>query len=296
MLVKPDSVLTHASDFTPEGVIAALTLFHRRYNFTQTIPDLLNSRNMDKVMDTDTIPFYSQAKRLYRVHRKWVKRYVDHWYPTDNDLLKDDSVIRFWNHVNTYGRHLDPCVCGLSSELFFDDNGVWPGFETTRTCKDLLDSVDFFVDKNPVTRRRQWCSSTDPYTKVKALYRMNKAICDSNPDCKGILWNINDMKPNMGLGELRSKSQLVNFLASAMFHVTAGHRLLSDNVSFFSDPEYSGTRMVDLDNNGELPRIVDVGTYVFGTFVLLFELQFTFDCISNTSMNLQSLQERPSGH
>jgi hypothetical protein len=71
----------------------------------------------------------------------------------------------------------------------------------------------------------------------------------------------------MNMGVLRSKSQFIDFIASFIWHVTAGHKLLGDNVPFFSDPEYSGTRMVDLNNKGELPRIVDVGTYVFGTSV-----------------------------
>ena len=75
------------------------------------------------------------------------------------------------------------------------------------------------------------------------------------------------MKPNMNMGQLQSKAQFVDFVASFIWHVTAGHALLSDNLSFFSDPEYSGTRMVDVDHKGELPRIVDVGTYVFGTSV-----------------------------
>jgi hypothetical protein len=177
MLVKADSVLTHASDFTSEGVIGAMTLFFRHYNFNQTIPDLLDSRGLDKVMNTGAIPLYSQSKRLYQVHRTFVERYVNHWYPTDEDLIQDGSVIRFWNHVNTFGRHLDPCVCGMSSEFFFDDNGVWPGFETTRTCDNLLNTVGFEPSKNQVTRRVDWCTSTDPFTKVKALYNMNQVIC-----------------------------------------------------------------------------------------------------------------------
>lgn len=266
MLIRENSVLTHGSSFSTEGVAGTMTTFWKTFNFSQSLPEQFDSRKMDQVMDTDALPLYSQGKRLYKVHRHFVNRFVDTFYPTDEDLLDDVSVVRFWHHVNTYGRHLDPCVCGMDPNVFFDDNNVWPGFEKTRTCSDLLDTMGFAPEKNPVTRRRDWCSSTDRYEKTKAVHQMNVEICASNPDCKRLFWDATVSRPDMSMGQLTSKAQLIDFIATFIFHVSASHALNSDNVSFFSDPEYSGVRMVD-DIDGELPRIIDVGTYVFGNSV-----------------------------
>jgi hypothetical protein len=161
------------------------------FNFSQTIPDFFDARNMDIVMDTNELPLFNQAKRLDKVHRRFVERFVNEWYATDADLLKDDEVIRFWHHVNTYGRHIDPCVCGLPSDLFFDDNNVWPGFETTRTCQHLLDTVGFEVNKNEHSRRREWCATTDRYQKAQAVAQMDKAACDADPECNRLWWATN---------------------------------------------------------------------------------------------------------
>ena len=188
MLIREHGVLTHGSPFTTYGAISSLLVFWPHIGFNQTVPEWLEASNMKSVVDTDTIPLYNQGKRLYNVHRRFVEQFINQWYPSDEDLLKDKSVVRFWHHVNTYGRHLDPCVCGLSSEYFFDDNGVWPSFETTRTCKDLLDLAGFDTSKNEVTRRRDWCSSKDPFEKTTALYNMNVKICESNPNCSRLFW------------------------------------------------------------------------------------------------------------
>jgi len=265
MLIREHGVLTHGSPFTTDGAILSLLTFWPHLDFNQTIPEWLEASNMKSVMDTDKIPLYNQGKRLYALHRKFVEKYVNHWYPSDADLLNDRSVIRFWHHVNTYGRHLDPCVCGLPSEYFFDE-GVWPSFETKRTCKQFLDLNGFKSGSNEVTRRRDWCTTKDGYEKTTALYKMNQVICESNPECSRLFWDQNILKPDMGLTELRSKAQFIDFVATAIWHITAGHTINSDNVHSFSDASYSGTRMVP-DINGEPPRILDVGSYVMGTTI-----------------------------
>jgi hypothetical protein len=181
----------HLFQYFIRPFVGTMTTVWSHFNFSQTIPEFFDSRGVDIVMNTDELPLFSQAKRLYVVHRRFVERFVDLWYATDQDLLKDDSVVRFWNHVNTYGRHIDPCVCALPSDLFFDDNDVWPGFETTRTCQDLLDIVGFETNKNEHTRRREWCSNTDRYQKAQAVVKMNLQACDANPTCKKLWWATN---------------------------------------------------------------------------------------------------------
>lgn len=266
MLVRKDSVLTHGSSFSTRGVVNSMMTFWRHFNFSQTSTEKLDATKMEQVMDTDTLPFYSQTRRLFATHRRFVQKMVDLAYPTDQDLVADDSIVRFWHHSNTYGRHLDNCVCDLPANLFFDDDH-WPGFETSRTCMELLDMLDFEAGKHDVTRRRHWCVKTDPYEKAKAMTTLNEQLCSTNPDCERIWWDQNSMRPDMGLKKLESKSQFVDFLATFIFVVTGGHAVNGDNISFFSDADYSGVRMVDFGPDGELPQRIDVGTYVFGTSV-----------------------------
>ena len=41
---------------------------------------------------------------------------------------------------------------------------------------------------------------------------------------------------------LNTQKQLVDFLTSAVWHVTAGHRMISDNIPYLTDPEMLGVR------------------------------------------------------
>lgn len=226
MLVREHSVLTHGSGFTTEGVVGAFMTFFRDFNYSQTFPESLEARRLHEVKEFDpqSLPLYSQGLRLYKVHHKFVEQVINLAYTTDEAMVMDYSVIRFWNHVNTYGRHLDPCVCGLQSDLFFDDNGVWPSFETKRTCKELLDIAGFNPSKNDVSRRRDWCAKVDPFSKVQAIRKLSDKACDANPNCNHLLYDVHYQRLDMSLPALKTREQLVNFLATFIWHVTAGVR------------------------------------------------------------------------
>jgi hypothetical protein len=138
-------------------------------------------------------------------------------------------------------------------------------------------------------------------------------FCHGTHPVPPVQFFICSLKPDMEMGVLRSKSQFVDFLATFIWHVTAGHKLNSDNVSStlkldrasrtiylcgvgfphiqhiafdslslslslththiyhqihaFSDPEYSGVRMPRVGPDGDLPRINEVGSYIFGSAV-----------------------------
>lgn len=224
MLVREHSVLTHGSGFTTEGVVGAFMTFFRDFNFSQSFPESLKARRLDEVRDFDpkSLPYHSQGVKLYDLHHTFVGEMLALAYPTDEALLADGSVVRFWSHVNTYGRHLDPCVCGLPSDLFYDDNGVWPMFETKRTCTDLLDLAGFDMHKNVVSRRRDWCTKTDEFTKVRAVRALSEKACEENRQCNGLLYDVHYQRLDMSLPELKTREQLVNFLATFIWHVTAG--------------------------------------------------------------------------
>ena len=267
MLVRDHSVLTHGSGLTTEGVTQTFNLIYAHLDFSRTIPDFLKSTNLERAVNVSDLPYYSQGVRLYDAHKEFVEKFIAIIYPTDEDMLKDDAVDRFWNHVNTYGRHLDPCVCDMNSERFFDDNGQWPGFEKTRTCQGLMDFSKFRVEKNIITRRREWCNHVETFNRIKFLRAQLDHDCADDKECKKVMFALEIMRPNMGLKPLKTRAQLIDFLITFIWEVSAGHSFNGDNIPYFSDPEYSGVRMREFDNDGELPTIVDIGSYVFGTSI-----------------------------
>ena len=212
------------------------------------------------------MPLFSQGRRLYDVNREFVDSFISTIYESDDALLQDDSAVRFWHHTNTFGRHLDPCVCQMASDLFFDDDGQWPQNEKTRTCEELLNFDDFKPDQNLITRGRHWCAQ-EPFKRIKVLRSLIETTCEAiNKDCR-IAYQLHLMRSDMGLKPLQTRAQLVDFIATFIWEVTAGHQLNGDNVSYFADPEHSGVRMREFDLDGELPITTDVGTYVFGTSI-----------------------------
>ena len=205
----------------------------------------------------EQLPYYSQGVRVYDAHKDFVEKFIAIIYPTDEDMLKDDAVDRFWNHVNAYGRHLDPCVCDMNSEQFFDDNGQWPAFEKTRTCQGLMDFSKFCVEKNIITRRCEWCNQVETFDRIKFLRaQLEHDCCADDKECKEVMFALEIMRPNMGLKPLKTRAQLIDFLTTFMGEVSAGHSFNSDNIFYFSDPD-----------DGKLPTIVDIGSYVFGTSI-----------------------------
>lgn len=263
MLIREHSVLTHGSELQTQPLAESFHVVYTHLNYSETIPDMLDSHDLEGVLDTSKLPMFSQGRRLYDAHRKFVGKYLSLVYATDEEMLKDDSTLRFWHHVNTQGRHTDPCVCGMDTELFFDDRGKWPAFETKHTCEDLLDASTYHPELNMISRRRQWCDEVQPFDRIKALYSVLTKECSEKKDCK-MQYGVYMMKDNMGLKPLKTREQLADFVTSFMWHVSAGHEINGDNIPYFTDPFHSGVRLRGEDENGELPLRVDIGTYVFG--------------------------------
>jgi hypothetical protein len=287
MLVRDHSVLTHGSALSTKALTASFHVVYNQLNYSETIPDMLDSHGLDGIVDTSKLPMFSQGRRLYDTHRKFVGRVVSMLYSSDEEMLKDDDALRFWHHVNTQGRHTDPCVCGMDSDLFFDDHGKWPAFETKHTCEELLDSSSYHPELNIISRRRQWCDEVQPFDRIKALHAVLKKECDEKKDCE-MRYDEYMMKDNMGLKPLKNREQLSDFLATFMWHVSAGHEINGDNIPQFTDPYHSGVRLIDKDENGELPLRVDIGTYVFGLSIGKFSgsriLSFRFRFSTSISL------------
>jgi len=265
MLVRDHSVLTHASGFTSEGVIATFLTLQQGFNYSESLPEYFSKTKLDNVLEEE-LPLHSQGLRLYKVHRKWVSRYLELLYPTDEELLADEAIHRFWSHVDTYGRHLDPCVCSMPSTIDFEDNAQWPGFESFRTCEGLLDRNEFKMGKEFVPRREAWCKQR-ARVRLKSLREWIESDCEQSDTCTRISYSFFQMRDNMAMGQLKNRDQLIDFLATFIWDVTAGHAFNSDNVSYLADPEYSGVRMREYDENGNLPLRTDIGTYIFGTSI-----------------------------
>lgn len=159
------------------------------------------------------------------------------------------------------------CVCGMNSDIFFDDDGTWPQNEETRTCRELLDSASFLPEKNLISRRRRWCTDLKPFDRIKEVRVVTEKACkERNPDCR-LRYPVHFMRESMWMKDLKTRNDLVDFLATYIWEVTAGHQMNGDNLSYFADPEYAGVRMREFDNNGELPITTDLGTYVMGTAI-----------------------------
>ena len=261
------SVLTHGAGVYTGEVNYVFHVIYSAMNFSQTVPEKLASHGLDGILNTTGMPMYDQGRRLYDVHREFVENFIGILYKSDQDMLRDDSLIRFWHHVNTFGRHMDPCVCGMNSDIFFDDIGTWPQNEKTRTCQELLDLSDYMPASNIYTRRRHWCSEQKPFDRIKAVRDLTEKSCkERNPNCR-IRYPVHFMRETMWLKDLKTRDQLVDFVATYIWEVTAGHQINGDNLSYFADPEYAGVRMREFDNNGELPITTDLGTYVMGTTI-----------------------------
>ena len=166
----------------------------------------------------------------------------------------------------SFGRHLDPCVCGLSSDLFFDAK-TWPAFETTHTCTQLLDLVSFQSGVHDVARRREWCAE-EPFTRVKAMRKLLEKDCEQIPTCGHLPYSIYHMRADMGLPQLETRDQLIDYIATVIWWVTAGHSINSDNIPYFPDPDFAGVRMRQYGpGENEMMNRMDLGAYILGNTI-----------------------------
>lgn len=198
-----------------------------------TLADQLAAKKLEGISNlTTTLPYFTQAPKLWEMHHEYVEKFVDLIYGEGNTLFEEDvALIRFWHHVNSLGRHIDPCVCDMGSDLFFKKD-IWPDFESTRTCAGLLDHEGFKTDKtNPKERRELWCKHTLPNERSKALYRWLESDCEDSDWCTQVSFNLEHLRPDMGLPEL-TRENLVNLITRFMYEVSAGHEMMADNVSF----------------------------------------------------------------
>mmetsp|Transcript_17431 Transcript_17431/g.42743 ORF Transcript_17431/g.42743 Transcript_17431/m.42743 type:complete len:241 (-) Transcript_17431:179-901(-) len=154
----------------------------------------------------------------------------------------------------------------MPSTIDFEDNAQWPGFESFRTCEGLLDRNEFKMGKEFVPRREAWCKQR-ARVRLKSLREWIESDCEQSDTCTRISYSFFQMRDNMAMGQLKNRDQLIDFLATFIWDVTAGHAFNSDNVSYLADPEYSGVRMREYDENGNLPLRTDIGTYIFGTSI-----------------------------
>ena len=101
LLARNHSVLHHASGKTHDGYIDLILTAGKDINFNRTVPDYFAETKLHTVMNTRKVPFHDQGLRLWDAHREFVVNFVNLLYPTDQALLQDDDVVRFWHHTNT---------------------------------------------------------------------------------------------------------------------------------------------------------------------------------------------------
>lgn len=230
MLLLEDSILARADGFTNHGRSHSWGTWVKHSNLAATVPDLLAAKKLPPKLSKDLV-YFSQGRALWDMHYDYVDKFVTLVYGDgESEILKDDDLQRFWHHINSGGRRLCPCVCDMDSAMFFTQD-KWPGFETTRTCEGLLNHAGFEMDEsNMVQRRDSWCKKTLPQERSKALYSWLEADCEKADSCTEVYYELEHLRPNMGLPELSRKS-LVNLITRFIYEVTTGHEMAADNVS-----------------------------------------------------------------
>lgn len=232
MLVLEDSILARADGLTNQGRGHAWGHFVKHSDMKSTFPNLLEAKELQGISNlTTALPYFYQGTKLWNIHHDYVEKFVDLVYGDDDKaLLEDDALIRFWHFLNTGGRHLDPCVCNMDSNAFFEKD-KWPAFEDNRTCIGLMDHAGFRrKDTDPVKRREAWCNEMLPSVRSRELYRWLETDCEQSDKCTQVSFDQSHMRPDMGLLELTRES-LVNLITRFIWEVTAGHELAADNVS-----------------------------------------------------------------
>ena len=229
---------------------------------------ILDEKRLDGMADLKkTIPFFKHGVRLYKVHEEFVDGMLELMYPDDTSLQNDKDLQRFWHHVNTYGRNMDPCVCAMPASLFFEP-GVWPDFETreNRRCEYLMEFAGVLDEDTPRVRREKWCSRSD-VERTRTLHRLLESECEASHECPSLSYDFLHMRPDFGLGPEPTREALKNLLSTFIMEVTACHELVADNIPYMVDPEYGGVRLQRRDTHGKYPLKVDIATYIFGTVI-----------------------------
>lgn len=267
MLVLEDSILARADGFTKRGRGHSWGHFVKHSDMVSTFPEQLEAKGLHGIANlTTTLPYFTQGLRLWNIHREYVEGFVKLIYGEDDTLFEqDDALRRFWFHINSNGRHLDPCICNMDAKMFYS-KGLWPAFETTRTCAGLLDHEGFNVkETSPSKRRELWCKQTLPSERSKALYKWLESDCEVSDWCIQVSYNLEHLRPDFGLPEL-TRENLVRLITRFVWEVTAGHQMMADNIPFISDPYYGGVRRPAIYDKTKQPKS-DISTYIFGTTI-----------------------------
>jgi Lipoxygenase len=308
MLVVEDSILARADGFTNRGRGHCWGHFVKHSDMVSSFPQLLAAKGLARTSNlTTTLPYFTQAKRVWDIHHDYVEEFVRLIYKKDDALLKDEELQRFWHHLNTIGRHIDPCICDMSTKMFFQKN-VWPSFESKRTCAGLMDHVAFRLDDHDKQKRREeWCKETLPHERIKALYSWIETECGESKWCTEVAYSVEHLRPSMGLPEL-SREAMINTITRFIYEVTAGHELAADNVStcgrihgikrsifsfflfqlpFIVDPAYGGVRRLKNYDESK-PLLADISTYVYGTVISALTTIRSMPLLSDFSVLLET--------
>ena len=240
MLVLDRSILDRASGLTRMARGYTWGQIQKHFEMHKSFPIVLDEKRLSGMQTfidgemrdlTDTIPLFTQGLKLYNVHKEFVEGMLNIMFANENELLEDKQLKRFWYHINTYGRHMDPCVCGMEGTLFFEPS-QWPSFEAdkNRSCKFLMDTAKFELPtENQQARRERWCRKLE-WDRTRALHALLSKECEEDSQCPGLSYTVFHMRANFALPKL-SREALVDVLATFIFEVTAGHELVADNVS-----------------------------------------------------------------
>ena len=309
MLLQDRSVLHRASGITRKARGYAYATFQKHMNYTETLPQELKAKNLNGMASTitknkpsftsalwkrdkitKTMPMFDAAMRNWEIHKSFVEKYIKVIYPSDTDITADIDLRRFVMHLDTWGRHMDPCVCKMNSEAFFTED-QWPAFEKTKTCLDLLDFAEEDTGGAYAHRRGQWCKR-DSNERKNALHKWLESDCVakqkgalktewcSTGTCQEKVMGLGEeeeeeclsygahfIRSDMGLPSNIDRSTLVDVLTKFIYEVTLGHEMAADNIPYMADPSYGGVRISKNITARDGDIMVDFATYIYGNVI-----------------------------
>lgn len=76
MLVRDHSVLVHGAGPTAQRIASDFHYVYSGLDYSQTVPNMLEARDLDQIVDTSHLPLHSQERQLYKAHRVFADRFA----------------------------------------------------------------------------------------------------------------------------------------------------------------------------------------------------------------------------
>lgn len=155
-LILPGQAVDRLVSANIESVYGLLQRERLNFSFKQRLVPLeLQSRGLDDASRLPDHPYRDDASAIWSAIRKWVQDYVEYYYKSDEDVIKDAELAAWCRELS------DPNQ-GAIKDL--GDNGV------IKTRKDLIDTVSLVI-----------FTSSAQHAAVNFAQKTDMAFCPAYP-------------------------------------------------------------------------------------------------------------------